>query len=106
MTLGDLPPSSRATRRRKGSVNNHHCSISLTQLERVTRTDDLEVRCGGRLLDLAACVGGSGEGDFPDVHVLGEECASLARTRDDVDDSWRKASSSDELAQADRLKIE
>lgn len=65
------------------------------------RTDDLEIGCGCSLLYLAASGGGSGEGDLADVHVLSEECASLARTSDDVDDSWREAGSSDEPAQQD-----
>ena len=64
----------------------------------VTRTDGLEIGCSG-LLHLATGGGGPSERNFADVHVLSEKRASLTRTRDDIDDSWRDASSSDELAQ-------
>ena len=51
------------------------------------------------MLHLATGGGGPSERNFADVHVLSEKRASLTRTRDDIDDPWRDASSSDELAQ-------
>ena len=60
-----------------------------TELER----DLLQVGARGSLEDRAADDSRASEGDLVDVHVRGKGGTSrLAKTRDDVDDTWREAS--------------